>query len=135
VDEGCLLRVRAGAEDGKDLKVWKRGYHAKMIQQPSVFGHEGGGEMRRWEERVVTSRGVGRSHAGDCAEFSAGFAVLLLSLQAPERGNLILRDLLFNRRGLTRSTGGFLGGLLGKRCWKWPPGLWTTSQCAARVEP
>ena len=35
-----LLRVRLALTDGTDLKVWKRGYHAMMIQPPAVFGHE-----------------------------------------------------------------------------------------------
>ena len=35
-----LLRVRLALTDGTDLKVWKRGYHARMIQPPAVFGHE-----------------------------------------------------------------------------------------------
>src|ERR1700730_19160021 len=36
----ALLRVRLALTDGTDLKVWQRGYHAKMIQPPAVFGHE-----------------------------------------------------------------------------------------------
>ena len=40
-----LLRVRLALTDGTDLKVWKRGYHAKMIQPPAVFGHELVGEI------------------------------------------------------------------------------------------
>ena len=40
-----LLRVRLALTDGTDLKVWKRGYHAKMIQPPAVFGHEVVGEV------------------------------------------------------------------------------------------
>src|SRR6202008_3517709 len=40
-----LLRVRLALTDGTDLKVWKRGYHAKMIQPPAGFGHEGVGGM------------------------------------------------------------------------------------------
>src|SRR5947207_14981757 len=35
-----LLRVRLALTDGTDLKVWKRGYHARMIQPPAVLGHE-----------------------------------------------------------------------------------------------
>src|SRR5260370_27328675 len=35
-----LLRVRLALTDGTDLEVWKRGYHAKMIRPPAVFGHE-----------------------------------------------------------------------------------------------
>src|SRR5258707_9009512 len=40
-----LLRVRLALTDGTDLKVWRRGYHAKMIQPPAVFGHEVVGEI------------------------------------------------------------------------------------------
>ncbi len=40
-----LLRVRIALTDGTDLKVWKRGYHARMIQPPAVFGHEAIGEI------------------------------------------------------------------------------------------
>src|SRR5258706_16049058 len=41
----ALLRVRLGLTDGTDLKVWKRGYHAKMIRPPAGFGPQGGGEI------------------------------------------------------------------------------------------
>src|SRR5436853_7320951 len=34
-----LLRVRLALTDGTDLTVWKRGYHALMIQPPAVFCH------------------------------------------------------------------------------------------------
>jgi L-iditol 2-dehydrogenase len=60
-----LLRVRLALTDGTDLKVWKRGYHAKMIQPPAVFGHEVVGEIVaagkrvdvRWRQgmRVITA--------------------------------------------------------------------------------
>src|SRR5246500_836655 len=47
-----LLRVRLALTDGTDLKVWKRGYHAKMIQPPAVFGHELVGEIAAVGKRV-----------------------------------------------------------------------------------
>jgi L-iditol 2-dehydrogenase len=47
-----LLRVRLALTDGTDLKVWKRGYHAKMIQPPAVFGHEVVGEIATVGKRV-----------------------------------------------------------------------------------
>jgi len=47
-----LLRVRMALTDGTDLKVWKRGYHAKMIQPPAVFGHEVVGEIVAMGKRV-----------------------------------------------------------------------------------
>ena len=41
------VRVRIGAAltCGTDLKVFKRGYHAKMLVPPTVFGHELAGEI------------------------------------------------------------------------------------------
>jgi L-iditol 2-dehydrogenase len=47
-----LLRVRLALTDGTDLKVWKRGYHAKMIQPPAVFGHELVGDIAAVGKRV-----------------------------------------------------------------------------------
>lgn len=35
-----LLRTRAALTCGTDVKVFRRGYHARMIQPPAVFGHE-----------------------------------------------------------------------------------------------
>jgi L-iditol 2-dehydrogenase len=58
------VRVRIGAAltCGTDLKVFKRGYHARMIVPPAVFGHEFAGvisESRsaRWRvgDRVVAA--------------------------------------------------------------------------------
>jgi len=34
------VRIEAALTCGTDLKVFKRGYHAKMIAPPAVFGHE-----------------------------------------------------------------------------------------------
>ncbi|MGH9796411.1 MAG: zinc-dependent alcohol dehydrogenase [Candidatus Acidiferrales bacterium] len=39
-DDEVLLRVKVALTCGTDLKVWKQGYHARMIQPPAVFGHE-----------------------------------------------------------------------------------------------
>jgi L-iditol 2-dehydrogenase len=35
-----IVRVSAALTCGTDLKVFRRGYHAKMIQPPALFGHE-----------------------------------------------------------------------------------------------
>jgi L-iditol 2-dehydrogenase len=40
-----LVRVEAALTCGTDLKVFLRGYHERMIQPPSVFGHEFAGEV------------------------------------------------------------------------------------------
>src|SRR5260370_37053519 len=58
VDE-VLLRVRLALTDGTDLKVWKRGYHAKMIQPPAVFGHELVGEIVAMGKRVSARWRIG----------------------------------------------------------------------------
>src|SRR5258707_801393 len=47
-----LLRVRLALTDGTDLKVWQRGYHARMIQPPAVFGNEAVGEIASVGKRV-----------------------------------------------------------------------------------
>ena len=39
------LAIRAALTCGTDLKVFRRGYHAKMIVPPAVFGHEMSGEI------------------------------------------------------------------------------------------
>jgi len=39
------LRVRLALTCGTDLKVFRRGYHARMITPPAVFGHEVVGEI------------------------------------------------------------------------------------------
>jgi L-iditol 2-dehydrogenase len=40
-----LVRVRAALTCGTDVKVFRRGYHARMIVPPAVFGHEFGGDV------------------------------------------------------------------------------------------
>jgi L-iditol 2-dehydrogenase len=34
------IQIEAALTCGTDLKVFRRGYHAKMIVPPAVFGHE-----------------------------------------------------------------------------------------------
>lgn len=40
-----LVRVRAALTCGTDVKVFQRGYHARMIQPPALFGHELAGDI------------------------------------------------------------------------------------------
>ena len=40
-----LVRVRAALTCGTDVKVFHRGYHARMIVPPAVFGHEWAGDI------------------------------------------------------------------------------------------
>ncbi len=40
-----VLRVGAATTCGTDLKVWRRGGHAKMLKPPTLFGHEVAGQI------------------------------------------------------------------------------------------
>ncbi len=57
-----LVRMKAALTCGTDVKVFRRGYHARMIVPPALFGHELAG--------VVERVGVGVS------EFAPGAAVV-----------------------------------------------------------
>jgi L-iditol 2-dehydrogenase len=77
------IRTEAALTCGTDLKVFKRGYHAKMIAPPAVFGHElagviaevrGGrtgprGEEWRPGDRVVVANSA---PCGKCFHCQAG---------------------------------------------------------------
>lgn len=39
-DEDVLVRVHVALTCGTDLKVWKQGFHERMIKPPALFGHE-----------------------------------------------------------------------------------------------
>ncbi len=40
-----VIKVQTATTCGTDLKVWRRGGHARMLQPPTLFGHEGVGEI------------------------------------------------------------------------------------------
>jgi L-iditol 2-dehydrogenase len=48
-----LLRVGAALTCGTDLKVYRRGYHAKMLVPPTLFGHEIAGTVVAMGEEVT----------------------------------------------------------------------------------
>ena len=48
-----IVRVHTALTCGTDLKVFRRGYHALMIQPPALFGHELAGEVAEVGEGVV----------------------------------------------------------------------------------
>jgi L-iditol 2-dehydrogenase len=54
-----ILRVGAALTCGTDLKVFRRGYHARMIVPPALFGHELAGTV------VETGEGVESFGPGD----------------------------------------------------------------------
>ncbi len=83
-----VLRVGAALTCGTDLKVYRRGYHARMLQPPTPFGHEVAGVVEE---------------AGEGAPFAPGERVVALN-SAPcgqcffcrEAEPNLCDDLLFN---------------------------------------
>ena len=67
-----LVRVRVALTCGTDVKVFRRGYHARMIVPPAVFGHELAGDVVAIGEDVknfkIGQRVVAANSApcGDC---------------------------------------------------------------------
>ena len=51
-DDEVLVRVSVALTCGTDLKVWKQGFHARMIQPPSLFGHECAGIIEAQGRKV-----------------------------------------------------------------------------------
>ncbi len=47
-----LVRVRAALTCGTDVKVFRRGYHARMIVPPALFGHELAGDIVKMGDDV-----------------------------------------------------------------------------------
>jgi len=89
-EEEALIRVKVALTCGTDLKVWRQGYHPRMIVPPAIFGHELAG--------VVESVGPGVD-----SELQVGMRVVP-SNSAPCNACLFCRkdhsnlceDLLFN---------------------------------------
>jgi L-iditol 2-dehydrogenase len=84
-----LVRVKVALTCGTDVKVFQRGYHARMIVPPAVFGHELAGDV------VAVGEGVSR--------FSVGQRVVSANSAPCEKCFFCLRgeqnlceDLLFN---------------------------------------
>jgi len=85
-----LLRVRLALTDGTDLKVWQRGYHARMIQPPAVFGHEVVGEVAAVGKRVDARWRIG------LRVVAANSAPCLRCYHCRRAQENLCEDLLFN---------------------------------------
>lgn len=68
-----LIRVRAALTCGTDVKVYRRGYHARMIQPPALFGHEVAGEVVEVGEGVTNIEPGMRVVAANSAPCGACF--------------------------------------------------------------
>jgi L-iditol 2-dehydrogenase len=84
-----LVRVRAALTCGTDVKVFRRGYHARMIQPPALFGHELAGDI------VAMGADVNEFHVGQrvVAANSAPCGECYFCRRGQEN---LCQDLLFN---------------------------------------
>lgn len=84
-----LVKVRAALTCGTDVKVFRRGYHARMIVPPALFGHELAGDVVAVGEAVTKFRPGDRIVAANSAPCGA--------CHYCRKGNQNLcSDLLFN---------------------------------------
>ncbi|MFM2060981.1 MAG: hypothetical protein RLZZ507_651 [Cyanobacteriota bacterium] len=58
-DGEVVIQVGAATTCGTDLKVWRRGGHARMLTPPTLFGHEAAGTV------VAVGAGVNNWQVGD----------------------------------------------------------------------
>lgn len=86
----ALVRVKVALTCGTDFKVWKRGYHARMITPPAVFGHELAGIVDQLGSDVPGDLAVG-SRVMPANSAPCGVCYFCRK----ERSNLC-EDLLFN---------------------------------------
>ena len=66
-----LVRVRAALTCGTDVKVFRRGYHARMIVPPALFGHEMAGDIIAVGENVrgfTAGQRVVATNSAPCGE-------------------------------------------------------------------
>jgi len=90
VAEGeVLIKVQVALTCGTDLKVFQRGYHARMIQPPALFGHELAGTIEEVGAGVKEFRPGMRVVALNSAP--CGVCFFCLKKQAN-----LCEDLLFN---------------------------------------
>ena len=87
------IRIEAALTCGTDLKVFRRGYHAKMIVPPAVFGHELAGVISEVHPSA-TDGGPGGWRVGDrvVAANSAPCGTCFFCLHGQEN---LCDDLLF----------------------------------------
>src|SRR5271166_6588067 len=84
-----LVRVQAALTCGTDVKVFRRGYHARMIVPPALFGHELAGDV------VAVGEGVSGFRVGQRI-VAANSAPCLECFYCKRGLENLCDDLLFN---------------------------------------
>src|ERR1700724_2862743 len=90
IDSGdILVRVKVALTCGPDVKVFRRGYHARMIVPPALFGHELAGDI------VAMGPGVKGFRIGQRV-VAANSAPCLQCFYCKRGNENLCDDLLFN---------------------------------------
>jgi L-iditol 2-dehydrogenase len=91
------IRIGAALTCGTDLKVFKRGYHAKMLVPPTVFGHELAGEIvelrnEDWRvgDRIVVANSAPCDACDACARDQQGLCDDLLFLNGAYAESIVV---------------------------------------------
>lgn len=100
------LGIEAALTCGTDLKVYRRGYHAKMIVPPAAFGHEMAGVIREvgagvegWKpgQRVVVANSAPCGDCFFCREEQANLCENLLFLNGAYAESIVIPERLVRR--------------------------------------
>ncbi len=90
VEEGeVLIKVQVALTCGTDVKVYRRGYHARMIVPPALFGHELAGVIEE------VGAGVRHFHRGDRV-VALNSAPCGMCFHCKKHQENLCEDLLFN---------------------------------------
>ncbi len=84
-----LVRVRSALTCGTDVKVFRRGYHARMIVPPALFGHELAGDVAEVGKAVTAFKPGDRVVAANSAPCGVCF-------YCSRNQENLCEDLLFN---------------------------------------
>jgi len=120
-----LVRVKAALTCGTDVKVFRRGYHARMIVPPALFGHELAGDV------VSTGSHVSNFRPGDRV-VAANSAPCGLCYYCRKGNENLCEDLLFNN-GAYAEYMRIPARIVEKNCYLIPENV--TYQDAALIEP
>ena len=123
--DDLLVRVRVALTCGTDVKVFRRGYHARMIVPPAVFGHELAGDVVAVGERVMHFRKGERVVAANSAPCEACYF-------CHHNQQNLCEDLLFNN-GAYAEYIRIPGRIVERNTYRIPPHV--TYHDAALVEP
>lgn len=124
-DEDVLVRVKAALTCGTDVKVFRRGYHARMIIPPAVFGHELAGDI------VKVGQNITKFHVGQRV-VAANSAPCLECFYCRKGLQNLCEDLLFNN-GAYAEYIRIPARIVERNMYELPPDM--SYQDAALVEP